>query len=278
MRRRLALVLFGVLVGCGRLRYEPVDVPGTGPDAPELDAPGLDAPTADTASDADVCPPVIADLAGFWTMDAMDVAGGMLADRSGTSRDGRVVGDSPVVGAGRVGGALDFSATPLGWAEVDGVPFDTSAAGRNTVAFWMRRDTATPDEGVLCVTPSDVAEPPRYCLWLTDRDGLLSLCFNGGTGECWGIDATTLLDRWVHVVAVFANGDTTASAFYVDGLAVASSCRFGTCDQMRTAAGPLLLGMNEDQYAWHGLLDSVRFYPRALSADEVARLYACESR
>lgn len=142
----------------------------------------------------------------------------------------------------------------------------------------MRRDTTTPDEGVLCVTPTAVAEPPRYCLWLTDFDGPLSLCFNGGTGECWGIDAAPVLGRWVHVVAIFANGDTTASVFYIDGVAVPATCRLGTCDQTRTASGPLQLGMNEDQYAWHGLLDSVRFYPRALTSEEVARLYACESR
>ncbi len=277
-----------LVVGCGRLRYEPADASidrdAAGLDAAGLDAPGLDAAELDAAGlDAAGLDAAELDVGGdaacviptpeaYFPMNEGDLVSSTLFDRSGRGHDGSLLGDVPSVVAGRVGGALDFSSTTLANVEAN-VPFPGPA---HTVSFWMRNDDPAPDQGVLCPTPTPLPEAPRYCLWLTNRSGPISLCINGGTGECWGVTRDDLLGRWVHVVAVFVDGPTTMGRLYLDGVPVTMGCRFGTCDQSRTAQGPLLLGMNEDVYAWRGLLDEVRFYPRALDDTEAAALFACD--
>jgi hypothetical protein len=301
MRRALpCLLAAAALLGCGRIGYDPARDASIGLDAPPFDAPLLDAPVPDVplldaplldapfldapfpddgGADAAIpstCPPTFAGLAGWWPLDAADVMDSVVRDRSGLGRDGMMLGDpSPTVGPGRVGDALDFAATVLTRIDVAGLPFDSTPGAFNTVVFWMWHGDAGADEGVFCVTPTDMPAPPRYCLWLTDYGGPLSLCVNGGTGECWGIETPTLVGRWTHVAVVFANGRTDGSAIYLDGARAPARCVFGTCDQERTAQGPLMLGMNETVYAWRGRLDDVRVYARALTDAEVAELYRC---
>jgi hypothetical protein len=44
-------------------------------------------------------------------------------------------------------------------------------------------------------------------LWLADGD----IGFNTANGDLWGTSSVGLANRWVHVVAVFANGNATQS-------------------------------------------------------------------
>ncbi len=94
-------------------------------------------------------------------------------------------------------------------------------------------------------------------------------------GDCWGITDAGLIGRWVHVVAVFANGQTTDGSLFLDGVPATVDCRFGVCDQRRVAQLPVTLGGNDSLFAWHGQLDDVRIYGRALSSDDAATLFAC---
>ncbi|MFO0713570.1 MAG: LamG-like jellyroll fold domain-containing protein [Sandaracinus sp.] len=270
-------VTLALLVGCGRLRYAPSDAAlGETPDTGALDA-ALDAAldvgpvTGDAGRDAAVgC--IVRAPEAYWPMDAVDVTTSLVLDRGGRGHVGQIFGDPlPSTAPGRLGQALDFTSTTLARVEST-VPFDQD---QHTVSLWMRNDDPAVDQGVFCVTPTPLPEAPRYCLWLTNRLGPVSLCINGGTGDCWGVTRDDLVGRWVHVVAVFANGPTTNGRLYIDGLPVTMECRFGTCDQSRVAQGPLMLGMNEDVYAWHGLLDDVRFFRGALDDTEAAALFAC---
>ncbi len=296
VRRAVAIAItLGLAVGCGRIGYDPLSPRDAGVDsamdasgsdssvdAGSVDAASADAASADAASvdaasvDAPACPPILGGLVGWWPMDMSGVDGTTVRDVSSGLHHGTFVGTpAPIVVPGRIEQALDFGATTLTSIDLAGVPLSSSPGAFHSVALWMFNDDAMADEGVFCVNATPTAEAPRYCLWLTNRKGPRNLCINGGTGECWGISDENILGRWVHVVAVFANGPTDGGSLFIDGAPAAMACQFGTCDQARTAAGPVMLGMNESVYAWHGRLDDVRLYDRALTAAEVAQLYAC---
>jgi len=75
------------------------------------------------------------------------------------------------------------------------------------------------------------------------------------------------LGRWVHVAATF---DGRAERIYMDGREVASMPRQGP---VRPTDQPLCVGNFAQAHRAHftGLLDDVRIYSRALSADEIAK-------
>jgi hypothetical protein len=109
------------------------------------------------------------------------------------------------------------------------------------------------------------------------NDVLVSLP-NVGQSDCFGIASTNLLDRWVHVVAVFANGATTGGSLYVDGQPQTAGCvttnGFSSCSGLSaTAAAPLDFGMGNNGFFYYGSLCDARIYNRALTATEARALH-----
>jgi hypothetical protein len=141
----------------------------------------------------------------------------------------------------------------------------------NSISMWFYRDATNLDD-VLAYLPNS----PRYDLWLTHKTQT-SLCINTGRSDCFGIQDNGLTGRWVHVVAVFANGPSTAGRLYVDGVDRNAACvsdpAFGPCSYTATASQPVSFGGQTD-FFFHGLLDDIRIYSRALTPTEVAQLYA----
>jgi len=262
-------IAIAVLVGCGcgRLGFAPQALASS-------DA------TDTNSSDADPCSALSAGLIAYWPLDAADVASINVLDRSGNSHHGTLSGPNPpTVGPGRKGDALHFNATQPGWVDVGSLPFDVAPGAMNTISMWFYRAGPTPiNETLLFFPTTAIPAAPRYDLWLSDAYGPLSLCFNGGVGDCWGLsDPAMLLDRWIYVTLVIANGPMVNGEIYIDGMPVNMSCQFtsqNNCDQSRTATGPVILGA-DDVYAFHGRLDDVRVYDRLLDPSEVATLYAC---
>ena len=76
--------------------------------------------------------------------------------------------------------------------------------------------------------------------------------------------------QWHHVAAVY---DGTKKYLYIDGALNVSTPATGTINQNNS---PVLIGENAEATGrqWNGLLDDVRVYNRALSAAEVAGLFA----
>ena len=238
-------------------------------------AAGSDAPS-DASFDGSTCVAVATGLVGHWTFDTSYIQGSLVHDSSGKANDGMLVGTPPpiVVAGGHSGDALDYSSAPDtagAHVLVPSLPLDLGASGVTSVSLWFFRSGASGIDDVLV----DMPDSPRFDLWLTGDTGHL-LCFNTQANECWGIDDPNLRDRWVHVVALFHNGVETESELYVDGtkrvLACTTDPKF-PCNVSRTVGLPLSLGGQND-YFFHGRLDDVRVYNRALTAAEVAALYA----
>ena len=151
------------------------------------------------------------------------------------------------------------------------IALNQTGGGANSVSLWFYRNGTIND--VLINLP----ESPRYDLWLTGGTGDF-LCINTGhSNDCFGVQDNSLLGRWVHVVAIFSNGPTTKGSLYIDGqdrnpACLAGTNGFGGCNFSATAAPPVSLG-GQTSYYFHGLLDEVRIYNRALTAAEVSDLY-----
>jgi hypothetical protein len=205
-------------------------------------------------------------------MDAASISGMRLADSSGNHNDGTLVGFSPAPSApGRFGEALLYPAAGAAYVSVPQLALNEAPGGMNSVSMWFFHPSDIASNDALVLLP----DAPRLDLWFTRSS---DLCINTGNGDCWGVQDNGLLGRWVHVVAVFVNGPIAQGNLYVDGQSRSSSCitgaGFNVCDGMRgTARSPVLLGAKSG-YPFHGMLDEVRIYNRALSAYEVSALYA----
>lgn len=234
-----------------------------------------DAPTHPTDAGGDGsdagCIPVTTGLIAHYPMTAATILGTVLVDVSGNGQDGELFGfpSPPTVDAGPLGQALGFGDAGTAYVSVPTLPLDPTTGDSNSFSLWYYRTSQSLDD-VLIFAPSS----PRYDIWLVNE----SLCFNNGSGNCWGLGGPSLFDRWVHLVAIFANGTMSASTLYVDGQLASPACLGadvdGSCDVQVTAAPPVTFGGTPaDGYVFGGMLSDVRVYTRALTAAEVKAIY-----
>jgi hypothetical protein len=71
------------------------------------------------------------------------------------------------------------------------------------------------------------------------------------------------LNAWSHVAATY---EGTVMALYVNGVQVASQAQSGA---VATSTDPLTIGGNSSGEDFAGIIDEVRIYSRALSANEI---------
>lgn len=219
-------------------------------------------------------------LIAFYQLD------GNALDASGTDRHGSIIG-SPTSGSDRWGnpnGALYFGAG-VDRIFTSDIPVDLAPGAFNTVSFWMNWSGSFYSE-------ADVGAFPFFwgggtgSVYMTGHQDWYAenvqtrLGLNGvaGHGETWGA-SNPPLEGWVHVAAVFMNGNITGGEIYVNGQLIEADLFFAPGGgPVSTWAGlsPSLGGQSNlnGQYQFLGGLDDVRIYNRALTAEEVHQLYA----
>jgi hypothetical protein len=204
-------------------------------------------------------------------MDAASITGTTLADSSGNHNDGTLVGfpQNPTA-QGKFGQALVYPGTAN--VQIPKLGLDLASGGANSVSLWFFAHSGRTSNDILALLPN---MPTRYDLWFHNNN---DLCINTRRGECWGIHDTTLLDRWVHVVATFVNGSTSKDNIFVDGkngnAACLTTAGYMPCTAaIGAAATPVELG-GESDFPFHGMLDEVRIYNRELTGGEVSTLYS----
>jgi len=217
-------------------------------------------------------------LVAYFPMEAADLSGSVLRDRSGNQHDGVVTGDSVVKPSissnGHIGTSFDLTATTAGnleYVDITGVPLPTAMGEGITISLWFYRSSSRIADDVLFDAPPPPPSIVRYDVWLSNNRA----CFNSAANDCWGVANTTLVDRWVHLVAIMRNGATINSELYLDGVPQVMTCLNGTmypCDKIRTLAPPVLLGGGDISYTYRGLLDEVRLYDHALTPEQIAAL------
>jgi len=229
----------------------------------------------------------ISKVTQFAAVGAVDVAAGLVAHYTFDEGSGTTAGDSagssdgtlvngPTWTAGKIGsGALSFDGAD-DYINFSSASLDNMWDNGGAVAFWVYPRTAGEVNAGFWVTKSS-----KWTIFAdSSGDSDTGLEFNigwsGGVAKWRSISVGITLNAWHHVALVYdTDSATNDPVLYVDGVVknlseiVAPSGTRGS-----DAGGSMQVGSNiATSRASDGLIDDMRFYGRALSAAEVARLY-----
>ena len=151
-----------------------------------------------------------------------------------------------------------------------------------TVAFWMNWNGSFVG-GPIPFSFYDANTGVPYDLILSSPEPLAnrSFGFNTGNGDNFGINLdeldAELANRWVHVTAIFHNGDVTKSRLFIDGreLTLQNLDPSRSPQNARATAEAYIAGWGASGgNRFSGQLDEFAIFNRALTAEEVAAQYA----
>jgi len=214
-------------------------------------------------------------LAGYWKLD--EGSGTVASDSSGHGQSGTLNGSPAWTTAGLP--PLSFAdPAALSFGSMDdhvGGPAAHLPTGSHalTVLAWIRT-TATARETAFSYGAADTAQAVSLNVNQLAADGHLVIDFYGDCAD----SGVAVNDGDWHQVGFSLGGHSTAIVLYIDGvayprtLAIQPNVAAGTSFQIGrwVTSGPGDTG----PYSFAGDVDDVRVYDRALSAAEMARLYA----
>lgn len=157
---------------------------------------------------------------------------------------------------GKFGKALSFAGGTNN-VSISNIPVNTSAGAKHTVTFWMKWS------GTNNGMPFSWT---NYDLWFYGS----CFGFNTYSSNVYGINSSSLANRWVHVAAVFDNSPSNPSTLemYIDGIKQNLSLCSGS-HTPRTVSSNAIIGKGFDSYAYVGLIDEFKIYKYALNSDQV---------
>ena len=207
-------------------------------------------------------------------------ADGVVADRSGNGHDGAASG-CDWTSAGRFhGGAMAFDSNADSINA--GTDLDFPAWERYTVSLWFRHDGGGdkgPQYGHKMLDKTDWYHDWHLHILPPGKEGGgageigLSLYEDGVGGSGLGDGSRNWADNAWHHVAVVRDG--TYGAFWVDGVLRSTSTNMiSVHNSSPVCVGNSYSGDSFQRKGWHGLLDEIRIFDRALSMDEVRALHA----
>jgi hypothetical protein len=253
MFRTIAVASVVILTACGRWSFNVIDASGRDADAISMDADatGLDAITG---------------LVAWYPMDNAP-SSGIVVDGSGHHLDGVcTVGTCPGIASGKIDMAFEFDGISQHITVADDGRLQQTAGF--TVTAWVKRSGGT---ATALSKPLASGVGASWELALTDTDVLF---FNtDGIVESLIMAGQPLpLDMWSHIAISW---DGAIKRLYVGGVETSSGTKSTVFDST-----PLQIGADQEDGVtmsyFHGFLDEVRIYDRALTLAEIRQLY--ESR
>jgi len=199
-------------------------------------------------------------LVGLWSFNGPDISGALALDRSGQGNNGTISGAAPAIG--KVGQALEFDGTS---GYVDLAHMIQLESGDMTFSVWAKPTSVS--GSVWLVQQWDSSQGPAF---FTEAGGVLTFEIGPYTNKLSTASGILLSGQWQHLVAV-AQGTTLT--IYVNGSQVAQGNK--TRVENLSAGHFTIAGPTGDGgvNSFPGQLDEVRVYNRALSAEEIKRLY-----
>ncbi len=198
---------------------------------------------------------------------------GAVKDTSGNNRHATAIGSPLPVPANtspaRTGnpgtcgyGVFSGPAANGGAVRMTGLPVNTTASTRNSVSFWMYWTSSA--YGVAVGWNA-------YDLYLSGS----TFGFNSYAGD-WYYTTIAGAARWIHVVAIFTNGNESLSELYIDGVK-RTLAMSGAANNANTYATTTLLiggmGATSNYRLVNGRVDEVKVYAGALSSGQITALY-----
>jgi len=212
-----------------------------------------------------------AELILHWSFD--EGSGNTANDRSGNGRNGTIEGD-PTWGVGKIGGALDFG------GDGDRVVDDSGADYLNgleamTVAVWIKSDRVGTDAGFIQGEDPDGGD--NVCTIRYDSSGashggsnLLKMAVTSSGEQQLESSSGRQVTEWQHIAMTWTSGDIIR--LYIDGVEDTPSGNSGAgapapqSGVMKFVVGQ---GAKDAGGGWDGLIDDVRVYDTALTAEEI---------
>jgi hypothetical protein len=200
-------------------------------------------------------------LVGHWTFDAANMAGNIAYDKSGQANNGTLT-NGPTRKAGKLGQALNFDGVDDYVGATDNSTLDLD---HHTISAWLRHSSDALTGWEAIVTKGDAS----YRMHLCGNCGqTFGAAINDGTDA---VSSNTVPEpgRWYHVVATY---DRVSLKIYVDGVLEGSDPATAA---VVNVAHNFAIGENLQQTGrhWSGQIDDVRLYNRAITPDEIKRLY-----
>jgi len=216
-----------------------------------------------TVAEPNACP---ADINAYWKLD--DNPGPPFVDWVGNAD--AVCSTCPDPVPGLIGGAQWFDGTD----EVN-VPnssgFDWAPDASFTIAYWMKTDQSTAGNRVLVGRDGDGLH-----MWIgCDNNGTVrfQLKESGGDYVYLGGIGPVLNDNEWHFIVAVRDNDLDRNAIYVDNELIQEATHdytYGFASNAQMNIGYLNLG---GHYRYHGAMDDIAVYNRALSAQEMWQQY-----
>ena len=203
-------------------------------------------------------------LVGYWSFNGADMAADTAFDKSGQGNNGTLT-NGPVPAIGKIGQALNFD----GVDDYVNVGTGLDQNGEVTVSAWFK--TTTISGGARIIVANSNSSLGDYTLELNRTTGKLAALWDN-TVILTGNTAVSV-NTWYHAVMVRSgsSGNWTATLYLngvSDGSAITATDPNGT--NQKTYIGAIHPGTT---FLFSGLIDEVRVYNRALTADEIKRLY-----
>ena len=204
-------------------------------------------------------------LVGFWSFDGPDMTGTTAYDRSGNANNGTLT-NGPVRKIGRIGQALEFDGVD-DYVSL-GNPASLNITGNITVAAWIKFSASQTNK-------------PIVNRWGIDQSYLMTVHYNGNNLISFvirvsdvnqeAVSVNTYNDgRWHFVVGIFDGSNVRLN---IDN-GVENIMGASTAGPIDSPATNVVIGAyNNPTNFFTGLIDDVRIYNRALSSDEIRRLY-----
>ncbi|OGF67898.1 hypothetical protein A2433_00615 [Candidatus Giovannonibacteria bacterium RIFOXYC1_FULL_48_8] len=214
-------------------------------------------------------------LVGYWSFDGPDVAGipstattpGTVYDRSGNGNNGlywNATGTPPAIG--RIGQALEFKGAPTRtYVKVSNFCSQISN-NAGAISVWIKAAVIT-----------TVVNDNHYIFNCGSGHSPSLVIIGGSTPALRFIKSTSnsnvmsspAANRWYYIVATW---DTNVQRVYVDSVQTDSDAIASISPSGDAAIGTFATIPQNNNY-FNGIIDDFRVYNRALTADEIKRLY-----
>jgi uncharacterized protein (TIGR02145 family) len=216
--------------------------------------------------------PLTKGLVGYWKLD--DASGTNATDSSGNGNTGTLT-NGPTWTTGMVDGAANFDGTNDYVSVGNQSVYDIT--GAITISAWVKMDSFKSGG-------SSLSDPivGKWAYSVGNQRGYDLRFFNGNTLPMFvvtdGVDYDSIQSTisvstgvWKHIVGVWYPGGSNNLQIYVNGKVTQKTNSYAS---LGVSPNALHIGHNFVNAAYlDGSIDEVRVYNRALSADEVARLY-----
>lgn len=201
-------------------------------------------------------------LVGYWPFNGPDISGATAYDRSGSSPANNGIIHGAVKTVGKLGQALKYDGTNDYVDAGNNISIQLGKTG--TVSLWFKAASSFSDS---TGEKKTLMYGGPWEFYFSGDSSLLLYYLSDGMANV-SSNRTSWDTNW-HFVSVTSDGIT--AYMYIDGVRQTSSASLGSLNFFANIENLTFGESNNDSFS--GTIDDVRVYNRALSKEEIRRLY-----